>query len=251
MTAVTGTVVVTGAARGIGRAIADRFAVDGAEVIMGDIVEPDRLGENQRWIRLDVISEQSCAEFASDCGPRVEILVNNAGIMLESSIEDQTVEQWDRMMAVNLRGPWLVTRALLPALKAGQGAVINIGSLEGFAANPLHTAYAASKGGVHSLTTAMAVDLGPAGVRCNAIAPGWIDTELNRAYLERQVDETERELESLHPVGHIGDPDDVAAVVAFLASAESRFISGQVLVVDGGRTAKLSLPTTLAPGSGG
>lgn len=244
------TVVVTGGAQGIGRAIADRFAADGASVIVGDLRDPGDLGEQQRWAELDVTSADSAAAFAASVGGSLDVLVNNAGIMFEASIAEQTVEQWDLAMAVNLRGPWLMTRALLPALQAaGGGAVVNIGSIEGIGSNPLHTAYSASKGGVHGLTAAMAVDLGPMGIRCNAVAPGWIDTALNRDYLDRLAnrDQAVAELAVLHPVGHIGDPADVAATVVFLAGPDARFVSGQVVVVDGGRTTKLSLPPSLAP----
>jgi len=244
------TVVVTGGAQGIGRAIADRFAADGASVVVGDLRDPGDLGERQRWAELDVTSADSAEAFAASVGGSLDVLVNNAGIMFEASIAEQTVEQWDLAMAVNLRGPWLMTRALLPALQAaGGGAVVNIGSIEGIGSNPLHTAYSASKGGVHGLTAAMAVDLGPMGIRCNAVAPGWIDTALNRGYVDRLAnrDQAVAELAVLHPVGHIGDPADVAATVAFLAGPDARFVSGQVVVVDGGRTTKLSLPPSLAP----
>ena len=244
------TVVVTGAAQGIGRAIADRFAADGAFVVVGDLRDPGDLGANQRWVHLDVTSEESATSFGTECGDSVAALINNAGVMFEASITEQTVEQWDMAMAVNLRGPWLMTKALLHLLVAdGGGAVVNIGSIEGIATNPLHTAYGASKGGVHGLTTAMAVDLGPMGVRCNAVAPGWIDTALNRGYVDRlpNRDQAVAELAQLHPVGHIGDPADVGAAVAFLASDDARFVSGQVVVVDGARMSKLSLPPSLAP----
>jgi len=242
--------VVTGGAQGIGRAVADRLAADGADVIVGDLRDPGDLGVRQRWVELDVTSEMSTTALAAVVGESVDVLVNNAGIMFEASIAEQTVEQWDMAMAVNLRGPWLMTKALLPQLQAdGGGAVVNIGSIEGIGSNPLHTAYSASKAGVHGLTAAMAVDLGPLGIRCNAVAPGWIDTALNRDYLDRlpNRDQAIAELAVLHPVGHIGDPADVASTVAFLASRDARFVSGQVVVVDGARTTKLSLPPSLSP----
>ena len=244
------TAVVTGGAQGIGRAVADRLAADGADVIVGDLRDPGGLGVRQRWVELDVTSELSTTALAAVVGESVDVLVNNAGIMFEASIAEQTVEQWDMAMAVNLRGPWLMTKALLPQLQAdGGGAVVNIGSIEGIGSNPLHTAYSASKAGVHGLTAAMAVDLGPLGIRCNAVAPGWIDTALNRDYLDRlpNRDQAIAELALLHPVGHIGDPADVASTVAFLASRDARFVSGQVVVVDGARTTKLSLPPSLSP----
>ena len=244
------TAVVTGGAQGIGRAVADRLAADGADVIVGDLRDPGDLGVRQRWVELDVTSELSAGALAAVVGESLDVLVNNAGIMFEASIAEQTVEQWDMAMAVNLRGPWLMTKALLPQLRAdGGGAVVNIGSIEGIGSNPLHTAYSASKAGVHGLTAAMAVDLGPLGIRCNAVAPGWIDTALNRDYLDRlpNRDQAIAELAVLHPVGHIGDPADVASTVAFLASRDARFVSGQVVVVDGARTTKLSLPPSLSP----
>lgn len=244
------TAVVTGGAQGIGRAIADRLAADGADVIVGDLRDPGDLGDRQRWVELDVTSEVSTVAFAAEVDDSLGVVVNNAGIMFEASITDQTVEQWDMAMAVNLRGPWLMTKALLPQLQAGGGgSVVNVGSIEGIGSNPQHTAYAASKGGVHGLTAAMAVDLGPMGIRCNAVAPGWIDTALNREYIDRlpNRDQAVAELAVLHPVGHIGDPADVASTVAFLASTDARFVSGQVVVVDGARTTMLSLPPSLAP----
>ena len=252
MTDFTGTTaVVTGGAQGIGRAIADRLAADGADVVIGDLRDPGDLGDRQRYVELDVRSESSANAFAGECGDGVGVLVNNAGIMFEASIAEQTTEQWDMAMAVNLRGPWLMTKVLLSRLSKRGGAVVNIGSIEGIGSNPLHTAYSASKGGVHGLTAAMAVDLGPMGIRCNAVAPGWIDTALNKAYIERldNRDEAVAELALLHPVGHVGDPSDVAATEAFLASEDARFVSGQVIVVDGARTAKLSLPPSLSPKS--
>ncbi|MDG1365725.1 MAG: SDR family oxidoreductase [Acidimicrobiales bacterium] len=244
------TAVVTGGAQGIGRAIADRLAADSADVIVGDLRDPGDLGDRQRWVELDVTSEVSTVAFAAEVDDSLGVVVNNAGIMFEASITDQTVEQWDMAMAVNLRGPWLMTKALLPQLQAGGGgSVVNVGSIEGIGSNPQHTAYAASKGGVHGLTAAMAVDLGPMGIRCNAVAPGWIDTALNREYIDRlpNRDQAVAELAVLHPVGHIGDPADVASTVAFLASTDARFVSGQVVVVDGARTTMLSLPPSLAP----
>lgn len=240
--------LVTGGAQGIGRAIADRLDAAGATVVVGDLraVDSTRLDA----VTLDVTDEGSIAAVVDrieDRHGRLDIVVNNAGIMFEETLETQTLDQWDQMMAVNLRGPFLVTRAALPLLRERGGSVINIGSIEGFAANPGHTAYSASKGGVHGLTVALAVDLGPDGVRCNAIAPGWIDTELNAHYLDRHPrrEEAVAALARLHPVGHIGSPGDVGDVAVWLASDESRFVTGQVITVDGGRTARPSLPEAL------
>ncbi len=240
------TAIVTGGSRGIGRAIADKLSANGATVVVGDLEAP---GDNQlHWRQLDVRSEDSVATFIQavvETHGGIDVLVNNAGIMFETPLETQSVEDWDRMMAINLRGPFLMAKHAAPHMRArGGGAIVNIGSVEGFAVNPHHTAYAASKGGVHGLTVALAVDLGPNAIRCNAIAPGWIDTELNRAYVEAHPhpETFADEMARLHPVGHIGSPSDVGDVAVWLASEDSRFVTGELITVDGGRTRKLSLP---------
>ncbi|TIX40009.1 MAG: SDR family oxidoreductase, partial [Mesorhizobium sp.] len=125
--------------------------------------------------------------------------------------------------------------------------IVNIGSVEGYMVNPWHTAYAATKAGVHGLTLGLAVDLGPDGIRCNTVCPGWIETELNRAYVEMHPDRSliERELGQLHPVGRIGVPKEIADAVLWLASDDSSFVSGEMIAIDGARTRKISLPSIL------
>jgi meso-butanediol dehydrogenase/(S,S)-butanediol dehydrogenase/diacetyl reductase len=132
----------------------------------------------------------------------------------------------------------------LPLLRTAGGSIINIGSIEGLAANPEHTAYCASKGGVHALTRAMAVDLGKDNIRVNAIAPGWIRSDLSDDYINAQPESEQawEDLYKMHPVGRIGEPDDVGQLAVFLASDASTFVTGQVIVIDGGRTSKLPLP---------
>ena len=242
--------VVTGGAQGIGLAICRRLAEAGATVITGDLNRPDA-DETACWKPLDVTNEASIAAFVEEVRTEaggIDILVNNAGIMFEKSLADQTSHDWDRMMAVNLKGPFLMARHVVAQMAdRGGGAIVNIGSLEGIACNPLHTAYAASKAGVHGLTLALAVDLGPQGIRCNAVAPGWIDTDLNKAYIESHPDRdlVTAELAKLHPVGHVGDPLDVADTVVWLTSDEARFVTGQVITIDGGRHTRLSLPSIM------
>ena len=238
--------LVTGGARSIGAAIADGMAEAGAIVVVGDLVE----SPIHRSIELDVSNEKSVKNaidrIVSDHG-RLDILVNNAGIMFETNIADQEREPWDRMMAINVTGPMMLTRHAAPHLAtSGMGVIINISSLEGNVCNPNHAAYAASKAAVQGLTRATAIDLGPE-TRCNAISPGWIDTPLNAAYIDGHADRDEvlSQLAKLHPVGRIGSPVDVADVAVWLASDESRFVTGQNITVDGGRTTRPPLPLTM------
>lgn len=237
--------VVTGGAQGIGRAIAGRLGDAGATVVIGDLRDP---GDGAAWLELDVTAQESVQAFVEGVVAQhdsLDIVVNNAGIMFEQDFETHPEASWNQMMAVNLTGPFLVSKAATPHLKASEhGTIVNVGSIEGFSRNPDHVAYSASKAGVHGLTGALAVDLGPFGVRCNAVAPGWIDTELNASYVDSHPDRDEvvQQLETLHPVGRIGDPSDIGDVVVWLASDESAFVTGQVITVDGGRLSRPPLP---------
>jgi len=213
--------LVTGGAQGIGAAIADRLAAAGATVVVGDLRSPTDAANGT--LPLDVSDEASVAaaiEAVVATHERLDIVVNNAGIMFEQPVQDQTLADWNRMLAVNLTGPFLIAKHAAAHLAADGdsnqgGTIVNIGSIEGYVCNPNHTAYAASKGGVHGLTKALAVDLGPQGIRCNAVAPGWIDTELNASYVDTHPDRDAvvEALAELHPIGHIGDPADVGDVV--------------------------------------
>jgi len=186
------------------------------------------------------VAEQTAERFGG-----VDILVNNAGIMFERSVSEIRPEEWDLMMAINMRAPLFLAQAVLPHMRRrGGGSIINIGSIEGLAANPGHAAYCASKAGIHGMTRALALDLGADNIRCNAIAPGWIASDLSDNYLEAQADPAaaREALNGLHPVGRVGRPSDVGDLAVFLASDRSSFMTGETLVLDGGRTAKLPLP---------
>ena len=175
---------------------------------------------------------------------RLDVIVNCAGIMIEEDPASTTLAAWDATTAINLRTPLLLVQAALPHLSEG-ASIVNIGSIEGIGANPQHAAYAASKCGLHAMTRALAVDLGPQGVRCNAIAPGWIESDLSEAYIDSLEDPhaAREELRRLHPAGRLGRPRDIGHATAFLASDMASFITGEVIVVDGGRTARLPTPS--------
>lgn len=235
--------LVTGGRSGIGRAIARRLHDEGATVITAQRGEDEEFD----WIAADFSDphspEQIVAETIARTG-RLDVLINNAGMMQESTIEDLSLEDWQRNLNVNLTGPFLMIRAALPYLRKTRGSIVNTGSIEGLAANPGHAAYCATKAGLHGLTRSVAVDHGHEGIRCNAVAPGWIDTGLNLDFIESTNDPEafRQDINRIHPVDRTGSPEEVAALVAFLAADEAGFITGQVYTVDGGRLTKLSLP---------
>lgn len=237
--------LITGGGQGIGLGISRELAAAGADILVAQRKPPpDDL--DARWIEADLAQSQSyaaVARAAAEHWDRVDILVNNAGIMFEKPLAELEIGEWNRMLAVNLSAPVFLTQALLPLMGPG-ASIVNIGSIEGFAANPEHVPYCATKGGVHAMTRAMAVDLGGDGIRVNAIAPGWIRSELSDAYIEAREDPQTawEELRRMHPAGRVGEPVDVGQLAVFLASDSAAFITGQVIVIDGGRTSRLPLP---------
>ena len=235
--------LVTGGRSGIGRAIARRLQNEGARVFTA------QRGEDPEFehVRADFADMDAPARIIEDVvtkGGRLDVLVNNAGLMQEAAIEDMSLADWQRSLAVNLTAPFLMIKHALPHLRQTRGSIVNVGSIEGIGCNPLHAAYSASKAGLHGLTRAVAVDHGKDGVRCNAVAPGWIDTELNLEFIKATPDPDafRRDIGKIHPAGRTGKPEEVAALVAFLAADESGFVTGQVYTVDGGRMTRLSLP---------
>lgn len=237
------TALVTGGRCGIGLAIAERLHEEGARVFTAQ----RRPCNAFEWIAADFCDPTSPGNVVSEViaqSGQLNVLVNSAGMMQEARIEDMTIEDWHRNLAVNLTAPFLTIKAALPHLRAHRGSIVNIGSIEGLGANPGHAAYCASKAGLHGLTRAVAVDHGPEGIRCNAVAPGWIDTDLNEAFIEATPDPAafRRDIGRIHPAGRTGKPEEVAALVAWLASEEAGFVTGQVWTIDGGRMTKLSLP---------
>ena len=236
--------LVTGASSGIGEAIARRFEAEGYRVFcaqrraapVGETIEADLMAPG---------ASAAVAEQVKASAGRLDALVNNAGLMREGTVEETSDADWAAQMHLNLTVPFELIRASLPLLHVSGGSIVNIGSIEGLGSNPRHPAYCASKAGLHGLTRAVAVDEGPKGVRCNAVAPGWIDTPLNIEFinsLSGDKDAFMADLARIHPSGRTGTPEEVANLVYWLASDEARFMTGQVLTLDGGRTVKLSLP---------
>ena len=241
--------IVTGCGRGIGRAVFERFVAEGAAVLGSPRTEREgrelcerlaAIGAEVAFVSADV-RDSAAVGRAVDHGlerfGRVDILVNNAAIGLLRSVVDTTDEQYEEVMDTNVRGLFAWCRHALPAMLAGGGgSVINIGSVAATVGFADDAAYCASKGAVLALTRQMAVDYASRGVRVNCISPGFIETEQMRVYLESHADPTARraELDALHPIGRVGQPAEVAAVAAFLASDDASFMTGADVVVDGG-----------------
>lgn len=237
----THTAIITGGSRGIGRAVVDRLRADGALVLTcgrGD--RPEDLPDDVQWVQADVSradeTERIVEEANRTFGP-VSLLVNNAGVQLEKTVQDTTDEEWDLVMGVNCRGVFNTCRAVLPQMTEHGGVIVNIGSISGVAADPRMALYNASKAFVHGITRSIAVDHGPA-VRCNAIQPGWIMTAMaeDGFALARDPESARRDALARHPVGRFGEPADIANAVAWLASTEARYVTGQFFTLDGGLT---------------
>lgn len=241
------TAFVTGGCGGIGRAICTRFAAEGARVMAADVAQWESPPEGVRVVSYDVTSEEAArdgmARIAKHWG-HLDILVNAAGIEIEKTIEETTLEEWRRSFAVNVDGMFLTSKYALPVLRASEGAsVINFGSYDGFIADPGLAAYCATKGAVHALTRAMACDHGPEGIRVNAVCPGFVDTPMLQSFFHGghggTVETLQQAARDVHPMRTYGTPEDVANLVTWLASDEARYASGQLWVLDGGLSAQV------------
>jgi meso-butanediol dehydrogenase/(S,S)-butanediol dehydrogenase/diacetyl reductase len=234
--------IVTGGSRGIGRAIVERLHADGARVVTcgrGD--RPAYLPEQVVWVQADVADPVAAARLVAESGARFgppTLLVNNAGVLVAKTVAECTDDDWDLQVGVNCRGVFNLTRAVLPEMTSHGGVIVNIGSISGVVADLSSALYNASKAFVHALTRSIAVDHGPR-VRCNAVLPGWVETDMADEGFDLASDPAAARADAVrrHPLGRFGRPSDIADVVAWLASDEAAWATGQCFTVDGGLTA--------------
>jgi NAD(P)-dependent dehydrogenase (short-subunit alcohol dehydrogenase family) len=241
--------LITGGASGIGRATAQLFAREGAAVVIADLNESAAesvveeikdAGGKAIFQRTDVTVSRDCdclvKRAVSEFGP-IHVLFNNAGIIRRASVPDLSEEDWDRVMAVNLRSIFLLSRLVIPIMiKNGNGSVINMSSGWGLAGGARAAAYCASKGAVVLMTKAMAVDHGRQNIRVNCLCPGDTDTDMLRSEAQQLGEATDRFLNqsASRPLGRLGKPEEIARSALFLASDASSFVTGAAMVVDGG-----------------
>ncbi|MDD5162633.1 MAG: SDR family NAD(P)-dependent oxidoreductase [Candidatus ainarchaeum sp.] len=235
------TVLITGASRGIGKACAVLFAKEGAKIAINCdnseleakkvLEELKALGSDAIFVKADISNESDVKRMASEVGKKfgkIDILVNNAGIVFDIPFKEKTIEQWQKTLAVNLIGPFLVAKAVLPFMKKGK--IVNISSTSGInSQNPDSMDYAAAKAGVISLTKTLAEALAP-NILVNSVAPGWIDTAMNKNLPKKYI---EKETEKIW-LKRWAKPEEVARAVLFLASDDASYITGTTLIVDGG-----------------
>lgn len=233
--------LVTGGGRGLGEAICLTFAREGAHVAVADINLAEatrvsdainRMGRKAIAIKADVSSEKEVKAMVAetiDALGTIDILVNNAGIVYQGPVAEMSEEAWDKVVGVNLKGPFLCAREVMPTLKQKRsGKIVNLGSQAGQVGGLVVGAnYSASKAGVICLTKSLAKELAPFGVNVNCIAPGVIDTEMTQPFPREEM------IKSI-PLGNVGEPQDVADAVLFLVSQESKYITGQTISVNGG-----------------
>lgn len=246
--------VVTGGAKGIGSATVQALAREGASVVIGDVdaaaggelmqqLRAD--GHRVALVRADVAAPeaaQSLIDTAVDEFGGVDILINNAGIALARSTIETTDDEWDRVLNVNLTGAWRCAKVAIPHLiRRGRGAIVNVASNAGLVGFPNLAAYCASKGGLISLTRAMALDCAPHNIRVTAVCPGHTRTPMGEGFVAAQEDPDafiEEFVQKRHPLGRMAEADEIARTILFLASEDASFVTGAILAADGGYTAR-------------
>ena len=241
--------LISGGARGMGAVEAKMFVQEGAKVVIGDVLDEDgkqteaeinEAGGECVFVHLDVTDEtawQDAVAAAVDRFGKLDILVNNAGIARINNVEDTTSDEWDLVMDINAKGVFLGTKAAIPEIrKAGGGSIVNISSIAGLTGGRT-SSYAASKGAVRLLTKSTAIQYAGESIRCNSVHPGVIETPMTTPMM-LNTQEGRNLNASRHPLGRVGQPEDIAYGVLFLASDESSFMTGSELVIDGGLTAQ-------------
>ena len=246
--------VITGGGRGIGRAASLLFAREGAKVALTDVLDQDgadvvreveKSGGKARFFHVDVSDEEQVrsafAKIHEEWG-RIDVLVNNAGISgVNKPTDEIALEQWNEVMAVNVNGVFLCTKHVIPYLrKAGGGSIVNISSIYGLVGAPDSPPYHAAKGAVRLMSKTDALLYAKEGIRVNSIHPGFIWTPMVESFLRESGDleAGKKAIAELHPIGHMGEPEDVAYGALYLASSESKFVTGSELIIDGGYTAR-------------
>jgi meso-butanediol dehydrogenase/(S,S)-butanediol dehydrogenase/diacetyl reductase len=240
--------LVTGAASGIGAACADRFSVEGAQVGGIDVAIPAShpcAAFAPADVRDAVAVDAAVTGIVAELGP-IDVLVNAAGVSSFGTADTIDEAEWNRVLDINLKGTWLVSKSVLPAMVArGAGSIVNLASVEGIEGGQAQTAYNASKGGVVLLTRSMAVDYGSHNVRVNCLCPGMIETPMTAPLKEGGLRPVLEWFEAQHLLGRTGKPQEVAAAALFLASDDASFVTGHALAVDGGYLAGRRFPGVL------
>ena len=241
--------LISGGARGIGAATARLLAREGAAVVIGDVLEDEgreteaqiaEAGGQALFVRLDVTREddwlQAIQTTVATFG-RLDVLVNNAGISGRGTVEETSIDAWDRVMAVNARGVFLGTKLAVPEMrKVGGGSIINISSIYGIVGSETSASYHASKGAVRIFTKAAAIQYAGDGIRVNSVHPGFVDSPMTERH--HAIPEVRQDRLAKTPLWRLGTPEDVAPGILYLASDESSFVTGSELVIDGGMTAR-------------
>lgn len=253
-TLVDAVAIVTGAGRGIGKGIAECLAAEGAKVIIATIDPAEgketaesicKSGGFAYFIETDVEDEESIIRMVDETireFGKIDVLVNNAGITIFKPIEEASIEDWNKVINIDLRGSFLCSKYVVPHMKKNRkGSIIHISSNHAIATLPNSEMYAAAKGGLNAMTRSMALSLGEWGIRVNAICPGFTDTPHYQAWLDSYPNRSgaAEEVVRLHPVGRICKPEDIGKLVVYLAGEDSAMMTGEQIVIDGGVTAKL------------
>ena len=240
--------VITGSASGIGRASAKEFAKEGARVVVADInmagaeetvKQIEAAGGVALPVKTDVAAAESVkalVEQTLHSFGRINVLFNNAAVQVNKTVEDTTVEEWNREIAINLGGVFLCSKLFMPHLRSTKGCIVNMASVNGFFVEPMCAGYCATKGAIIALTKAMAIDHGKDGIRVNCICPGYIDAGLAWEYFEVQPNPAAARAAAgkLHALGRVGQPEEVGRLAVFLASDDASFMTGSAVTVSGG-----------------